>query len=196
MSHPRLRGGFNLLGWIVGTVIALTDFLSNLLGYILLVLMVPVTLWMFWPWIKRWRPFTLAPDYSGSNSEGNAAPAPTSTSATAPRETSQPGDENLKQHCRELADRLYRFLKERGHGEVEVDDPRDPEMLGRNEETIGLYRRRFEGEVMALYENLKQRGWWGEEILDPFGRNRLKNTTWYGDIQVIAQRLSTIGHRL
>jgi hypothetical protein len=104
-------------------------------------------------------------------------------------------NEGLKRRCRELADKLFQFVKDRGHGEVVLDDPDEPEMLRRNDETIGLYRRHFEGEVMALYEVLKQRGLWGEEILDPLGRNRLE-AAYFGDIRAIAQRLSAIGHRL
>jgi hypothetical protein len=61
--HPRLLGGLNLLGWIISTVLALTGWVSHLLGYILLALMLPVTVWMFWPWLKswgRWWPLALA----------------------------------------------------------------------------------------------------------------------------------------
>jgi hypothetical protein len=115
-----------------------------------------------------------------------------------PRQVEEETDEEfLIRRCRELAQELYDFLKERGHGEgVEVDDPGDPRMVQRSNETVRLYRRRFEGEVLARYEVLKERRWWGDELLDPFGRNRVETVTYYGDIRVIAQRLSTIGHRL
>jgi hypothetical protein len=105
-------------------------------------------------------------------------------------------EEFLIRRCRQLANELHEFLKERGHGEgVEVDDPGDPKMVQRSNETVGLYRTRFEGEILARYEVLKERGWWGDELLDEFGRNRVENVTYYGDIRAIAQRLSAIGHR-
>ena len=50
-----MGGGLNALGWMLGVVLSVTDFVNNFIGYAILVLMVPVSIWTFLPWIRRIR---------------------------------------------------------------------------------------------------------------------------------------------
>lgn len=105
-----------------------------------------------------------------------------------------PTDEELKQHCLELADRLHQFLEERGHGDL--DDPMNPETRRREDETMRLYRRHFGGEVKAVFAALEQRGWWQPETLDEKKRKHIEDPGHPFSVQDVAQHLSAAGHRL
>ena len=57
-----MRPGIGIVGWLVSIWLTVTGTVSNTLGNVILVSMLLVSLWTFWPWFKRWRPWTLAPE--------------------------------------------------------------------------------------------------------------------------------------
>lgn len=110
------------------------------------------------------------------------------------REANLSDIEELKQRCLELADRLYRFLEERRH--KEMDNLQDPEMQRRSNETVELYREHFMDKIDALREDLEQRKLWGDGIIDLQGQDMAKNPTNYLTVRAIADYLNAIGNRL
>lgn len=61
MWNSRVRPGIGVVGWLVSIWLTVTETVSNTLADIILASMVLVSLWTFWPWLKRWRPWTLVP---------------------------------------------------------------------------------------------------------------------------------------
>jgi hypothetical protein len=66
-----VRPGLGFIGWLVSTWLTVSGTVNTTVGYILLMLMVPASCWTFWPWIKRWRPFTLTPVSVPENDRGS-----------------------------------------------------------------------------------------------------------------------------
>ena len=57
------------------------------------------------------------------------------------------------------------------------------------------YRRHLKREVMAMLAELKQRGSWESESLDPEERERFENPDSLSDVQHIAECLEAIGYK-
>jgi hypothetical protein len=61
MWNSRVRPGIGVAGWLVSAWLTVTATVSATLANIILISMAVVSLWTFWPWLKRWRPWTLVP---------------------------------------------------------------------------------------------------------------------------------------
>lgn len=120
------------------------------------------------------------------------------------REAAEPEDQlsdvDLKRRCLELADELYEFSEEH-----EIDDASRAEIEGVSDLMLEAsrqeiwamrqYERHLGGKVIALLDEVKQRGWLDPESLDSEERKSIQDPVHPLDVRRIAQRLSAIGHR-
>ncbi len=100
-------------------------------------------------------------------------------------------DEELKQRCLRLSEKLCQFFL----GERAKEDPQtgvfSAETRAYHQETMAQYGQRFAGPVGALFGDLELRGW-----CDAKERKQFENPIMVLTVQQAANRLASIGHRL
>lgn len=118
--------------------------MSHLLGYVLLILMLPVTAWMIWPWLRRWRPLTLAP-VDGDSHVGAYAPS-------APPSTNSETVERLQRELSEAERKLANFDGDRKRFKSFLLDARSEGIDLRANDPSEEQAKEWEGHVKYLIE--------------------------------------------
>jgi septal ring factor EnvC (AmiA/AmiB activator) len=220
--HPRLLGGLNLLGWIISTVLALTGWVSHLLGYILLALMLPVTVWMFWPWLKswgRWWPFALArtvKDLQRLRSENERLRQENRNMRVdlhnVSKELGQTKHDkaNLRHACEGLREENERLRNQPGGEGLKRDwlkrECRDMAAYLRwflkdhgqqtEDQIVDLYHERYQDKVSDLLEQLERQGLYPPEDRKDFQISADKFPRSPMAIRNLAGTLGRIGHEI
>lgn len=119
------------------------------------------------------------------------------------------GDEKLRQRCRHLSEEIYEYVADRRRGDpafrnwldrpsTRTEEEAKRQWIREREdqdryatETMVRYAQKYEAESLALFDAAARRGW-----VDPEERWRFECPTNPTGIQLVAQRLGAIGHRV
>ncbi len=193
MWNSRIRPGIGVIGWLVSVWLTVTQTVSETLANIILAAMALVSLWIFWPWLKRirpWPPFLLENPQVEREVQTSVSP---------------PANEALRQRCCKLSAELFEFYK-RQREDIEVrlqsnymtslfndpvgDQRRSEVVAYYNRGIMDLYSKQFGDKVLTLSDDLAQHNCITSEI-----RDRFESPTEPQDIRYIAQRLAAICER-
>lgn len=107
-------------------------------------------------------------------------------------------NEELKQHCSDLADELHTFLEDHVPSEtdrvewMDVDDGLGAAKA--DTEAMRRFRKGPKKEVIGLLAELKQRGWWKQADFDLLDWEAVESLAHPRDLQIVANRLERLGY--